>query len=209
VALRRPRDPASRRGAASDLVILGLGNPGPEFEGSRHNVGAAAVRELAARHNVSLSSERRQRCLSATFVVEDRRVTVAVPTTYMNDAGSCLPGLLKRTSLAAISSLVVAHDELDLPEGRLQFKLGGGLAGHNGLRSLAAVAKTSEFARLRIGIGKPRSKDQGTTWGLKAPTGESRRALEAVVTASADALETLCAVGFDEAQRRVNTTTRE
>ena len=139
MALRRFRD-HDRRGSASTLVILGLANPGSEYEGSRHNVGGDAVRLLAERRGVSLKHESRQRALSATLPTERGPVTLAVPTTFMNESGAALPPLLKRTSIEDLARLVVAHDELDLEPGRLQLKFGGGLAGHNGLRSIATDA---------------------------------------------------------------------
>ena len=102
MALRRRRD-GDRRGAPSDLVIVGLANPGEEFESSRHNVGGDAVRELAGRLGVGLKVESRQRCISGTFDALRGRVTLAVPTTFMNDSGAAFPPLLKRTSPAPIT----------------------------------------------------------------------------------------------------------
>lgn len=122
----------------------------------------------------------------------------------MNESGAALVPLLRRCSLEDLNRLVVVHDELDLEPGRLQLKLGGGLAGHNGLRSIAQTLGTQEFARLRIGIGKPPSRQQSTDWVLKAPTGQRREELSNVVARAADVLELLGEVGFEEAQRRVN-----
>jgi PTH1 family peptidyl-tRNA hydrolase len=206
VALRRPRD-SFRRGSASDLVIVGLANPGEQYEGSRHNVGADAVRLVAQRRGVRLVHESRQRALSTTVTCAVGRVTLATTTTFMNESGAALPLLLKRTSLGQLTSLVIAHDELDFEPGRLMLKVGGGLAGHNGLKSVAGVLGTQEFARLRIGIGKPPSKEQGASWVLKAPTGAGRDALRDVVSRAADAIEELLDTEFDEAQRRVNALT--
>ena len=203
MALRRSRD-QSRRGVASSLVIVGLANPGEQYEGSRHNVGGDAVRLLAQRRGVRLALESRQRALSATIATPRGPVTIAVPTTFMNESGAALPPLLRRTSLEDLSHLVIAHDELDLEPGRLQLKLGGGLAGHNGLRSIAQTLGSQEFARLRIGIGKPPTKEQGADYVLKRTTGARKIALANDVAAAADALETLLDYDFDEAQRRVN-----
>ncbi len=205
MALRRPRD-SFRRGSASDFVIVGLANPGEQYAGSRHNVGADAVRLVAERRGTRLVHESRQRALSATISTPSGRVTLAVTTTFMNESGAALPPLLKRTSLSELTHLVIAHDELDFEPGRLMLKVGGGLAGHNGLKSVAGVLGTQEFARLRIGIGKPPTKEQGASWVLKAPIGAGREALLAVVNSAADALEELMDSGFDEAQRRVNAT---
>jgi peptidyl-tRNA hydrolase, PTH1 family len=203
VALRRTVE-KERRGSASALVLLGLANPGDEYAGSRHNVGADAVHELARRRGVSLVRERRQRALTATVTTPRGLITLAVPTTYMNESGSALPPLLTRTSLADLSYLVVVHDDLDLDAGRLQLRQGGGLAGHNGLRSIAQVLGTQDFARLRIGIGRPPHKDQVTDYVLRRPTGARKSALEADVARAADALESLLDLEFDAAQRHIN-----
>jgi PTH1 family peptidyl-tRNA hydrolase len=203
VALRRARE-GPRRGRASSLVVVGLANPGSEYDGSRHNVGGDVVRLLAERRGVRLTHERRQRCDSATIETPQGPVTLAVPTTFMNESGAALAPMLRRTSLDDLSHLVVVHDELDLEPGRLQLRVGGGLAGHNGLRSVAQVLGTREFARLRIGIGKPPSKEQGADYVLRRPSGARRKARDEDVARAADALETLLDVGFDEAQRQVN-----
>jgi PTH1 family peptidyl-tRNA hydrolase len=203
VALRRFRD-HDRRGSASTLVIIGLANPGSEFEGSRHNVGGDAVRLVAERRGLRLTHESRQRALSATVSTERGPITLAVPTTFMNESGAALPPLLRRTSLEDLSRLVIAHDELDLEPGRLQFKFGGGLAGHNGLRSIAQTLGTHDFSRLRIGIGKPPSKEQGADYVLQRPTGARKLAAAEFVAAAADALEILLDYEFEDAQQRVN-----
>lgn len=203
MALRRFRD-HDRRGSASTLVIIGLANPGSEFEGSRHNVGGDAVRLVAERRGLRLTHESRQRALSATVSTERGPITLAVPTTFMNESGAALPPLLRRTSLEDLSRLVIAHDELDLEPGRLQFKFGGGLAGHNGLRSIAQTLGTHDFSRLRIGIGKPPSKEQGADYVLQRPTGARKLAAAEFVAAAADALEILLDYEFEDAQQRVN-----
>jgi peptidyl-tRNA hydrolase, PTH1 family len=127
-----------------------------------------------------------------------------VPTTFMNESGAALPPLLRRTSVDDLSRLVVVHDELDLEPGRVQIKFGGGLAGHNGLRSIAHTLGTQEFARVRIGIGKPLRKEQGADYVLKRPTGKLRESLEVDVAVAADAIEALLDNDFDAAQQRVN-----
>ena len=203
MALRRFRD-HDRRGSASTLVIIGLANPGSEFEGSRHNVGGDAVRLVAERRGLRLTHESRQRALSATVSTERGPITLAVPTTFMNESGAALPPLMRRTSLEDLSRLVIAHDELDLEPGRLQFKFGGGLAGHNGLRSVAQTLGTNDFSRLRIGIGKPPSKEQGADYVLQRPTGARKLAAAEFVAAAADALEMLLDYEFEDAQQRVN-----
>ncbi len=203
MALRRLRD-EGRRGTKSRLVIVGLANPGLEYQGSRHNVGGDAVRLVAKRRGQTLKIESRQRASTATLSSDRGPVTLAVPTTFMNESGAALPPLLKRTSLDDLEHLVIVHDELDLDEGRLQMRVGGGLAGHNGLRSIADTLGTNDFARLRIGIGRPARKEQVTDYVLKPPSGKSKIYHDANVERAADALELLLDVDFEEAQRRVN-----
>jgi len=203
MALRRARE-KDRRGQSSRLLIVGLANPGTDFEGSRHNVGGDAVRLVASRRGSQLKLERHQRALSATVLTPNGPVTLAVPTTFMNESGAALPPLLRRTSMDDLSRLVVVHDELDLDPGRVQIKFGGGLAGHNGLRSIAHTLGTQEFARVRIGIGKPVRKEQGADYVLKRPTGKLRESLALDVALAADAIEALLDNDFDAAQQRVN-----
>lgn len=203
MALRRARE-NDRRGQKSTLLIVGLANPGTEYEGSRHNVGGDAVRLVVSRRGGQFSHERRQRAESVTLTTPRGPVTFAIPTTFMNESGAAIAPLLRRTSIDDLSELVVVHDELDLEPGRLQLRLGGGLAGHNGLRSIASTVGTQDFSRLRIGIGKPPSKEQGADYVLRRPTGKQREAREADVARAADAIETLLEYGFDDAQQRVN-----
>lgn len=203
MALRRSKE-TERTGTPSVLVLVGLANPGTDYEGSRHNVGGDAVRMLAAKRGATLKLESRQRAVSATFPTPRGPVTIAVPTTYMNESGAALPPLLKRAGLKDLSRLIVIHDELDLEPGRLQLKFGGGLAGHNGLRSIASALSTQDFGRLRIGIGRPATKEQVTDWVLRRPTGARKQELLANVQAACDALEQLVDYDFEDAQRRIN-----
>lgn len=203
MALRRSVE-GGRRGSTSILVLLGLANPGDEYAGSRHNVGGDAVRRLAQRRGASLTLERRQRALIATIASPRGPVTLAVPTTFMNESGAALPPLLTRTSLDDLTRLIVVHDDLDLAPGRLQLRHGGGLAGHNGLRSLTQVLGTQDFGRLRIGIGRPERKEQVTDWVLRRPAGARAAQLALDVERAADALETLVDSTFDVAQRQIN-----
>jgi peptidyl-tRNA hydrolase, PTH1 family len=203
MALRRARQ-NDRRGQTSRLLIVGLANPGDDFEGSRHNVGGDAVRLVVQRRGGHLALERHQRALTATLPTPDGPVTLAVPTVFMNDSGAAIPPLMRRTSLEVLSQLVVVHDELDLEPGRVQIKFAGGLAGHNGLRSISHTLGSQDFARVRVGIGKPPTKEQGANYVLKRPTGKLKEALQADVALAADAIEALLDYSFDVAQQRVN-----
>ncbi|MHB1969971.1 MAG: aminoacyl-tRNA hydrolase [Acidimicrobiales bacterium] len=195
---------SERRGTASRLLVVGLANPGAEFEHTRHNVGGDAVREVARRRGVELKFERRLRAAVGTLATPEGPVTLAVPTTYMNESGASVKPLVRRAAIADLGALVVVHDELDLDPGSVRVKLGGGLAGHNGLRSIAQVLGSREFARIRVGIGKPPTKDRGADWVLQRLSGARRAALAVDVERAADAVEAVIDLGFADAQQRVN-----
>ncbi len=202
----RRAEESERRGTASRLLVVGLANPGAEFEHTRHNVGGDAVREVARRRGVELRAERRLRAVVGTLSTLEGPVTLAVPTTYMNESGASVKPLVRRAAIADLAELVVVHDELDLEPGSVRLKLGGGLAGHNGLRSINQVLGSREFARIRVGIGKPPSKDRGADWVLQRLSGSRRAALAADVERAADAIEAVIDLGFADAQQRVNAT---
>jgi len=201
---RRRKDGAERRGTPAEWVIVGLANPGVEYRGTRHNVGAAAVEELAVRLGASLKVDTRLRAQIAEPNVAGARVIVAVPTTYMNESGSAIVPLVRRGGIEDLGRLLIVHDELDLAPGRLQLKVGGGLAGHNGLRSISGALGDESFSRLRIGIGKPPSKDRGADWVLSRPTASARAELDGSILAAADALEDVIRDGIDAATARLH-----
>lgn len=205
---RRRKDGAQRRGTPAAWVIVGLGNPGVEYRDTRHNLGAAVVEELAARCGATLKVDARLRARLAETDVSGSRVLMAVPTTFMNESAAAVVPLVRRGGIEDLGRLVVVHDELDLDVGRLQLKLGGGLAGHNGLRSIAAALGTESFARLRLGIGKPPSKDRGADWVLSRPSRAEREAFDQELLEGADALESVVREGLDAATARLNGTPR-
>jgi len=160
---------------------------------------------LARRHGGRLKAARRERSLVAEVRVGAKTLALAFPQTYMNDSGLAVGPLVRRFGVAEdLPRLVIVHDELDLPVGRLQVKAGGGLAGHNGLRSVKAHLHSDAFTRIRIGIGKPPSKQQGASHVLKAPGRREREELAVVVEEAADAVECILADGIAEAQNRFN-----
>jgi PTH1 family peptidyl-tRNA hydrolase len=197
---------AERRGTPADLLVVGLGNPGGEYQASRHNVGAEAVELLAARHGGVLSRTR-ERARVAEVRIDDRRVTLAFPQTYMNLSGESVAMLVRRHGITDPERIVIVHDELDLPLGRIKVKRGGGLAGHNGLRSIKAHLHTDAFVRVRIGVGKPASKEQGADHVLRRPPKRDRLELDVSVNEAADAVELIVSEGVDAAMNRVNTRT--
>ncbi|MBV8461881.1 MAG: aminoacyl-tRNA hydrolase [Acidimicrobiales bacterium] len=189
-------------------MVVGLGNPGAEFEGTRHNVGAEAVRRLAARHGGQLRPEKGLQATMASLQLDGRRVLVAVPLTYMNDSGMAVGPLVRRAGVGAHldEALVVVHDELDLPPGRIRVKAGGGLAGNNGLKSIVAHLHSQDFLRVRIGIGKPPGRQTGTDHVLRRPATSERSLLDVAIEEAADAVEVLVAEGVDVAMNRFNGT---
>ncbi len=203
MALRR-RGAEERGGDAVDLLVIGLGNPGKEYEGTRHNVGAMAVERLAEHHQASLKVEPRQRASLAVVNLDGKKVALSIPTTYMNESGAALPGLLKRCGLSDASKILVIHDELDLDAGRLQLKSGGGIAGHNGLRSIKAVLNTPDFLRLRIGVGRPPSREAGASWVLSKARGADASAIDDAISRACDAVELVAASGIERAMTDVN-----
>jgi peptidyl-tRNA hydrolase, PTH1 family len=195
---------AERRGTPADLLVVGLGNPGGEYEHSRHNVGADAVALLAERHGGVLKRSR-ERALVAEVGIGDRRVTLAFPQTYVNLSGESVAMLVRRHGITDSERVVVVHDELDLPLGRVKIKQGGGLAGHNGLRSIKAHLRTDDFLRVRIGVDKPPSKERGANHVLRRVSKRERVELDIAVQEAADAVEAIVADGIDAAMNRFNT----
>ncbi|MEZ5372720.1 MAG: aminoacyl-tRNA hydrolase [Microthrixaceae bacterium] len=194
----------ARRGTPSELVVVGLGNPGARYEGTRHNVGADAVALLAERAGDRLRPSKDE-ALMAEARLDGRRVLLAFPTTYMNDSGRSVVRLWRRGGQEDTGRLVIVHDELDLPPGRVKVKVGGGLAGHNGLRSVEAHLHTRDFTRVRIGVGKPPGgKEQGAGHVLSKTNGATKELLAAAVVEAADAVELILTEGVDAAMARVN-----
>jgi peptidyl-tRNA hydrolase, PTH1 family len=195
---------ADRRGTPADLLVVGLGNPGAEYERSRHNVGAQVVELLADRHGGTLRRVK-ERALVAEVHIDGQRVVLAFPQTFMNLSGESVALLVKRHGITDPERVVIVQDELDLPLARVKLKRGGGLAGHNGLRSIKAHLHTDGFLRVRIGVGKPVSKEQGAGHVLKRVSRRDRTELDIAVHEAADAVEQIVSDGIDAAMNRVNT----
>jgi PTH1 family peptidyl-tRNA hydrolase len=201
--LRRRRERAPRRGTPADLLVVGLGNPGDEYVGSRHNVGAETVELLAGRHGGSLRKGK-ERARVDEVRIGGRRVALAVPLTYMNDSGEAVRPLVRRYGVEP-QQLVVVHDELDLPVARLQVKAGGGLAGHNGLRSIVAHLHSDDFLRVRIGVEKPVSKERGADHVLRRFSKREQAEIDVTIEEAADAVEAIVVDGVERAMNRFNT----
>jgi PTH1 family peptidyl-tRNA hydrolase len=203
VLRRRRREQAPRTGTPADLLVVGLGNPGEEYRGSRHNVGAEVVELLAERHGGRLRKGK-ERALVDEVHIGGRRVALAIPITYMNDSGEAVRPLVRRYGVEP-EQLVIVHDELDLPMAGLQVKSGGGLAGHNGLRSIVAHLHDDGFQRVRIGVGKPVSKEQGADHVLRRFSKRERTDMDVTVQQAADAIEVIAGDGVAAAMNRFNT----
>ena len=193
-------------------LVVGLGNPGKKYEHTRHNVGQETIDELSRRFSVSLR-EGRDKARVGEFSLrdatgEDHKVVLAVPTTFMNESGQAVRLLMKRHNLNAASDierLIIVHDELDLEPGVVRVKVGGGLAGHNGLRSITSHLSTQDYPRVRIGVGKPASAELGADHVLrKVPPNERQQLVEAIGVA-ADAVESLIINGSAVAMNTFNT----
>jgi len=192
-----------------DLIAVGLGNPTEEYDGTRHNLGAMTVRLLAKRHGATLKSERLLRAEMAPARVGGKLLILAIPKTYMNESGLAVSPLWKRyvdpEAEAPAESLVIVHDELDLPPGTVRVKAGGGTAGNNGLRSIVAHLHRQDFLRVRIGIGKPPGRGQGIDHVLKRPGKAEREIYELAIVTAADAVEAILTDGVAAAMNRYNT----
>jgi PTH1 family peptidyl-tRNA hydrolase len=194
-----------RRGESAstlDLLVVGLGNPGREYERTRHNVGWLVLDELARRHDGSWRSK-----FSGSLAevrLGDLRLALLKPETYMNESGRSVGAAVRFFKVVEPKQVLVVHDDVDLEPGRLQARAGGGLAGHNGLRSLAQHLGSQDFLRLRIGVGRPGRGDPRSVadWVLSPFSPEEDA--EALISRSADAVETIAADGVEAAQQRFN-----
>jgi PTH1 family peptidyl-tRNA hydrolase len=189
------------RASSLDLLVVGLGNPGREYAGHRHNAGWMVVDELARRHGTSWKGKFSGQL--AELRLDGHRVALLKPELYMNESGRSVAEAARFYKLEPEAILVV-HDEGDLDLGRLQARKGGGLAGHNGLRSIAQHLKTPEFMRLRIGIGRPGRGDPRPLAAWVLSDFEPADDAETLIARAADAVETLDAEGLDRAQAQFN-----
>lgn len=201
--LKRLIGDTPRRGTPADFLVIGLGNPGSEFDGTRHNVGAEVVALLADRHGSGLAKSK-ERALAAEVMIDGKRVALGFPQTYMNRSGESVRMLTRRHGIEDGAALLVVHDELDLAVGRLKLKQGGGLAGHNGLKSITQHVGTTDFVRLRVGVGKPPASQLGRDWVLRRPGKAERADLDVSVARAADAIERFVREGLDATMNVVN-----
>jgi PTH1 family peptidyl-tRNA hydrolase len=197
VRLFRRGEPAS----TLDLLVVGLGNPGREYERTRHNVGWLVVDELARR----LEGRWREKFSGrlAEVRVDGLRLALLKPETFMNDSGRSVAAAARFFKIEP-ESLLVVHDDVDLEAGRLQARSGGGLAGHNGLRSLAQALGTQDFLRLRIGVGRPGRGDPRSVADYVLSPFATEEDVGALVSRGADAVEMVAREGVEATQQRFN-----
>jgi PTH1 family peptidyl-tRNA hydrolase len=184
-----------------DLLVAGLGNPGREYERTRHNVGWLVLDELATRHDGTYRGKFSGRLAEVRF--GDRRVALLKPETYMNESGRSVAAAT-RFFKSPPEVVVVVHDDVDLEEGRLQVRSGGGLAGHNGLRSLADAMGSRDFLRVRIGVGRPGRGDRRPVSDYVLSAFPAETDVADIVRRAADAVEALVLDGLESAQRQFN-----
>src|SRR5512133_789037 len=194
---RRRGEPAPKL----DLLVAGLGNPGRAYERTRHNVGWMVVDELARRHGGSFRSKFDGQLSEVRL--GDLRLALLKPETYMNVSGKSIAAA-RRFFKVEPEQLLVVHDDVDLEPGRLQARSGGGLAGHNGLRSIAGVLGTQDFLRLRIGVGRPGRGDRRPVADYVLSAFEPELDVDALIERAADAVETVAVEGLEPAQQRFN-----
>jgi peptidyl-tRNA hydrolase, PTH1 family len=193
-----------RRGESAstlDLLVAGLGNPGARHASDRHNVGWMVVDELARRQDASFKSKFNGRL--ADVRIDGHRVALLKPETYMNESGRSISAAM-RFYKTPIDVVLVVHDDVDLEFGRLQARAGGGLGGHNGLRSISQALGDPGFLRLRIGVGRPGRGDPRDVADFVLAPFDLHEDAGAVVTRAGDAVESVVSEGLEETQRRFN-----
>jgi PTH1 family peptidyl-tRNA hydrolase len=183
---------------------MGLGNPGREFEGTRHNLGAVAVKMAAEKRGLRMVPSLRSHSLLAEEQDISQLIAFALPQTFMNDSGRALSGLSKRYKLKSLEDLIVVHDELDLPPGVVKVKLGGGVAGHRGLTSIVASANSNDFVRVRIGIGRPTGGHQVRDYVLERLKPSEKDGLNVALEVASDAINLILDKGVEVAMNEIN-----
>jgi len=191
------------------VLIVGLGNPGPEYADTRHNVGQMVVDELARRHHGSLSRNKKTHAAEATVRIGGAgpsgvSAALAKPLSYMNLSGGPVSSLVKYYSVEP-DAVVVIHDELDVPFGSIRLKKGGGSAGHNGLKDISKALGTPDYVRVRVGVGRPPGRQAAADYVLKAFSATERKELDLVIALAADAVEDLVSKSLADAQQRFHT----
>lgn len=186
---------------ADRTLVVGLGNPGDRYAGTRHNAGAMVLAELAHRAGATLSAHKARATVAETRMSPGApRLVLAQPVSYMNTSGGPVSALLKYYDLG-LENLVVVHDEIDLPFGVIKLKRGGGEGGHNGLRDITKALGTKDYIRVRVGVGRPPGRMDTADYVLKRFSGAEAKELPLVIGDAADAVEMLSTKGLTETQQ--------
>ncbi|BDT89092.1 aminoacyl-tRNA hydrolase [Nocardia cyriacigeorgica] len=188
---------------STPALVVGLGNPGPEYERTRHNVGFLVADVLAERVGGRFSVHKKSGADLLTARLDGRQVLIAKPRSYMNLSGRPVAALARFFSVPA-TEVIVVHDELDLPFGAIRLKRGGGEGGHNGLRSVSQALTTKDYLRTRIGIGRPPGRQDPADYVLKPFSAPERKEVPVLVEQAADAVELLLRVGLETAQNQLH-----
>jgi PTH1 family peptidyl-tRNA hydrolase len=188
---------------ADPLLVVGLGNPGPRYETTRHNVGFMVADILAARLGAGFKVHKKSGAEVTTGRLGGRSVVLAKPRVYMNESGRQVGPLANFYSVAP-ADVIVIHDELDIDFGRIRLKLGGGEGGHNGLRSVASALSSKDFQRVRIGIGRPPGRKDPAAYVLENFSSAERTEVPTILEQAADATELLIRDGLEPAQNTVH-----
>ncbi|PKV79710.1 aminoacyl-tRNA hydrolase [Nocardia fluminea] len=189
--------------SSGPALVVGLGNPGPEYERTRHNVGFLVADVLAERVGGRFAVHKKSGADLLQARLDGRQILIAKPRTYMNLSGRPVAALAKFFSVP-VDQVIVVHDELDLPFGTLKLKQGGGEGGHNGLRSISQALTTKEYLRTRIGIGRPPGRQDPADYVLKPFAAPERKEVPVIVEQAADAVELLLKVGLEAAQNSLH-----
>ncbi|WP_405160713.1 aminoacyl-tRNA hydrolase [Nocardia sp. NBC_01499] len=184
-------------------LVVGLGNPGTEYERTRHNVGFLVADVLAERVGGRFAVHKKSGADLLQARLDGRQVLIAKPRSFMNLSGRPVAALAKFFSVPP-TEVIVVHDELDLQFGEIRLKRGGGEGGHNGLRSISSALTTKEYLRTRIGIGRPPGRQDPADYVLKPFAAPERKEVPVIVEQAADAVELLLRVGLEAAQNRVH-----
>ena len=183
-------------------LVVGLGNPGAQYAGNRHNVGQMVADEVATRIGATFKSHKTASRVAEGFLRPGGpKLVIAKPNSYMNTSGGPVSALLKYYSLP-VDRLIVVHDELDIPFDTVRLKQGGGPGGHNGLRDIQKATDSGAFTRVRVGIGRPPGRQDAADFVLKDFSGTERQALPNLLSDAADAVEAIVADGLVAAQQR-------
>lgn len=185
------------------LLIVGLGNPGPNYRDTRHNMGYQVVERLSSRWDIPLKEDRKFKGMLGKGAVDGKKVMLAQPTTYMNDSGTCVSALMRYLSLPA-AELLVVYDDVDLPLGRLRMRMNGSAGSHNGMKSVVEQLKVCDFPRLRVGIGRQPEGWDLADYVLGTPTAEEKKLLLPALDRAADVVEILLKVNLDRAMEAAN-----